>query len=144
MPTDRMLPDTVTIFNRYGEDGNGNALYHTCVIQRVYARMKQGIAIGRGETGVTLNPADELIVYVFDQKSSSAKPYMPFKEWDASNAKAGYWTVHDDGSDLAVIGTATPTAQGAPPDNAQTFKAAKIIRRQAGKPRMWHWEVHCV
>ncbi len=143
MPNVRMLPDTITLYNYSGEDGDGNACYLPTVIQRVYARMTQGIVVGRGETTITLEPADALIVYVFDQSSVCAKTFLPFKEWDASSSKADHWTVHDDGSDLIAIGTPTSTASGAPPDNVQSFKATKNIRRQAGKPRMWHWEVHC-
>lgn len=143
MASKRMLLDSVTIFNYLGEDDDGNALYQPTIIQNVYVRMAQGISLGRTESGVSLQPQDELIAYIFDKGSKAENSIIPFSEWDALADKSGYWTIHDDGKDLMVIGLPTPTEEGAPPDGVQVFKASRAIRRKAGRPRLWHWEVHC-
>lgn len=149
MPTDRMLSHTVTLFNHAGENTDGEAQYLPTVIRSVYARMSRGITVGRGDASATLTPQDELIVYVFDQNAKAAsvggdtKTYLPSPVWDESQDKSSHWTAHDNGSDLLVIGTPTPTGTGAPPNEAQAYAMTKIIRREGGSPRMWHWEVHC-
>ena len=67
-------------------------------------------------------PIDKIIMYAFDTKTIG---------------EAGM-QLKADGNEYLVPYDASAYAK--PPNDARTIR--RVIRRKAGSPRMWHWEVH--
>lgn len=160
MPTRRMVPHTVTLFNRSGNNPDGSPSFVVTVLGNVHFRENTGV-------GGMYNPADHAVVHIFDDTvvatpgdgtvldrsvyeslsedlyeracdtPSGEKPYLPEKEWDAAENKEQYWTLHSKGNDYIVYGDASFT----PFDSSVARRIVNVKRNNAGTRRMHSWKV---
>lgn len=114
MATNRLLPHTATIFTEIGEDENYRMKYAKRVLKRVYLETEKAY---QGD-----QPIDKITMYAFDTKTIG---------------EAGM-QLKADGNEYLVPYDASAYAK--PPNDARTIR--RVVRRKAGSPRMWHWEVH--
>lgn len=143
MPTSKMCPHTVTVFNCCGENDSGQAIYQAAVLQNVQVIHQEG-------EGKSTTLDDEIKVYIFDENYTAVTPsgdyiaYIDFRSWVKMDAedREGYWTLNPSGQDYIAIGTYT-TNDGLIPDpgDVALFEIKKIARTEIGSFRMWHWEV---
>lgn len=132
MPSRRMLPDTVTLFNYVGEV-NDVATYQKAIIKNCYCPINEGaVATGNGTA-----PSDRATLYIFDRGSvvtdenGNKLAYKPREEWDALQNKAGFWTLHQGPTKDYFIKSGDPEKMSVTGFNHLT----------GGTPRMWHFEV---
>lgn len=139
MPSNRMLCDTVTLFNYIGEV-DYKATYNVTVLTRVCFDKTFGAR--NSITGKV--PADTARLYVFDSKlkaraiDGSKKTYLPYDEWKVLEDKSAYWTLNPDADDFLVEGETHITS---PSDASKAYKLNNVARYQRGTKQMWHWEV---
>ena len=135
MPSPRMLPDTVFLFNYIGEVDDV-ATYQKAIISRCYCPMDRGSTpTGRGTA-----PSNRVALYIFDRGSrvtdenGNTLVYVPFEDWDKKANKAGFWTLRNGPSRDYFIKAG----------RIQDPKPASITgfaHLTGGTPRMWHFEV---
>lgn len=113
LATNRMLPHTATVFTEIGEDASYRMQYAKRVLKRVYLETEKAY---QGE-----QPIDKITMYAFDTKTIGLA---------GMQLKA-------DGNEYLVPYDAS--AYTKPPNDARTIR--RVVRRKAGSPRMWHWEV---
>ena len=135
MPSPRMLPDIVTLFNYVGEVDDV-ATYQKAIISRCYCPMNDGSM----PTGNGTAPSNRVALYIFDRdsrvtdESGNKLTYIPFEEWDAKADKSGFWTLRDGPSRDYFI----KTGRVADPRKVPVTRVAHLT---GGTPRMWHFEV---
>lgn len=114
MATKRMLPHTATIFTEIGEDAQYKMQYAKRLLKNVYCETSKAYQNDQ--------PVDAICMYAFDISTSGIS---------GMQLKA-------DGNEYLVPYDAS--AQTKLPADSRTIR--KVVRRKAGSPRMWHWEVH--
>lgn len=135
MPTPRMLPDTVDLFNYIGEV-NDVATYQKAIIHKCYCIIRDSsIPTGNGTA-----PSNRCTLYIFDRDSKvtdengNELTYIPFQDWDSLSTKAGYWTLRDGPSRDYFVKT------GKFP-NPRENPVIGFSHLTAGTPHMRHFEV---
>lgn len=135
MPTPRMLPDTVRLYNFAGEV-NDEAVYKVAVIKRCYCTVRDAST----PTGNGTAPGNRVALYIFDRGSIVADEdgnkltFIPHEEWDALPDKSGYWTLRDGPSRDYFV----KVGKYADPRKIPVIAQAHLT---GGAPRMWHFEV---
>ena len=114
MATRRMLPHTATVFTEIGEDEHYRMMYDVRLLKHVYCETSKAYQNDQ--------PIDAICMYAFDT---------------ATEGIAGM-QIKADGKEYLTPYDAHNCTK--PPDDARTIR--KAVRRNAGKSRMWHWEVH--
>ena len=112
---------TVTIFNRLGEDENGEALYKPCVFRNV--RIETKTASNPVNSGERDNDNFHLFLFTDDG-------YLPPEEF-TEETQHGHWTLAP--GDLLAEGICTE-----PP--ARPYRINTVVPCYAGD-RFHHWEV---
>lgn len=135
MPSPRMLPDTVHLFNYIGEVDDV-ATYQKAIISKCYCPIHDGST----PTGNGTAPSNRSTLYIFDRDSrvtdedGKVLTYIPSEEWDALEDKAGYWTLRDGPSRDYFV----KTGKFPDPRKMPVIGSAHLT---GGTPRMWHFEV---
>lgn len=140
MASNRMLPDTVTLYNYIGEK-NMIAQYSVTVLANVFCDTDYGAAASQqGKT-----PQDNARLYVFDSKiratslSGVKKQFLPFDIWQTTNDKNSFWTFNENEKDFFVEGV---SEYRTPQENAKhAYAITKAHYFKKGTSRMWHWEI---
>ena len=115
MATKRMLPHTITVFTDIGEDERYHTTYSKQVYRNVYC---EGITNAySGE-----RPTNPVTIYLFDDATTNMANFNP-----KGNGKE-YVVFYDDQTSTS------------PPSAALNIR--RVLRRQNGSRRMWHWEVY--
>lgn len=130
-----MLPDSATLYNHLGEDGNGNAIYK----RTFFVTCRVVLTVG----AVMEKEDDNIRVYLFDRKTeatdgTTACSYCDPRAFDTLVDKCAHWTLRDDGRDVIAKGICVGEQ---PPDDGTAFALRTIKRNQVGNQRMWHWKV---
>lgn len=158
MPSKRMIPHVVTLYNRDGDNEDGSARYVVTVLKNVYRR---------GDFGVSSisNPADHAVVHVFDMQVSASpgegvtldrslypeevakatpvgrKPFLPENEWAACEHRELYWTLKGDGKDYVTAGDTSSIPASIIFANGLARRITTVKRNCAGSRLMWRWRV---
>ncbi len=111
---------TVTIFNRLGEDEEGNARYKACVFRNVYIETK--VAANPVYSGERNN--NNFRLYLFTERG-----YLPRE--DFLRNPEGHWTLHP--GDLLTTGI-----HEIPPENPYRINTINVFY---AKEKFHHWEV---
>ncbi len=130
-----MLPDSATLYNYLGEDGDGNAVYQRTYLSPCRVVLTVGAVMEKED--------DNLKAYLFDQQTAATdgandRSYCDPRAFETLHDKSAYWTLRDDGRDVIVKGV---SAGERPPDDGTAFALRTIKRNQIGSPSMWHWKV---
>lgn len=131
MASNRILKDTVTLYNYVGEV-NDIATYQETILRHCYCTANDGVAHGLHAK----RKSETSRLYVFDNKTVAVSPdgvnrtYLPYRQWRELEDKSAYWTLTDNGNDYFV-------KQGL---NAR-FEVTAFSHKTAGTRRMWHFEV---
>ena len=142
MPSRRMLPDTVTLFNYIGEV-NMVAEYLVTIFTNVFCDTSYGDKASI-QGGVSNNAAR---LYIFDMQSCAysmdgkKKKFVPFSEWEELADKSLYWTIREDNKDYFAVGKHCVSSLKQSLEGAQPFPITKARRYNIGTPRMRHWEI---
>lgn len=136
MPSRRMTPHVVTLYNRDGDNEDGSARYVVTVLKNVYRR---------GDFGVSSisNPADHVVVHIFDEQVSAVggKSFVKEEEWDTCENKDQHWTFQSDGKDYVTAGDTSDTPTAIIFANGLARRITTVKRNCAGSRRMWRWRV---
>ncbi len=99
-----LFTDIATVYNHY-TDANGNDSWQRSVVNGVQWRHQRILTAPNGTT-LQREKAESL---TFDFSHEYARGvYLPPKEWEALENKAGYWTLNDEsGLDVIVYGVCT-------------------------------------
>lgn len=133
MPSLRMLPDTVTIFNYIGEVDDV-AVYQDTIIDRCY--YPQSLGVTADTTGKRADDSSKL--YIFDHGSRArsadgvARTYLPYPIWKSldESDKKFHWTIGNSGKDYVL-------KEG----HEEKLYFQSFSHLTNGSKRMWHFEV---
>lgn len=135
MPSPRMLPDTVNLFNYVGEVDDV-ATYQKAIITKCYCSIHDGAT----PTGNGTAPGNGVTLYIFDRDSrvtnedGNVLSFIPSEEWDELEDKSGYWTLRDGPTRDYFI----KSGKFHDPRQIPIIGYAHLT---GGTPRMWHYEV---
>lgn len=133
MPSPRMLPDTVKLYNYVGENGDA-AVYLTATIKNCRCIVQRKTSVSTKGS----SPSDGVNLYIFQHGSTvtdtdgNSLTYVPYQDWDRLADKSKCWTLHSGNACKDYF-----TVNGEPAKIAITG----FVRRFVGSPRMWHFEV---
>lgn len=140
MASNRMLTDTVTLYNYVGEK-NMVAQYAVTILSNVFCDTD----FGASATTQGKSPQDTARLYVFDKKvfassiGGSKKQFLSFEEWKKLDNKSDFWTFNENEKDFFVLGYSNCEN---PKENAKpTYAISKAHYFKKGTSRMWHWEI---
>lgn len=142
MPSRRMLPDTVTLFNYIGE-ADMVAEYSVTIFNNVFCDTSYGDKASI-QGGVPNNAAR---LYIFDMQSCAysvdgkRKTFVPFSEWEKLTDKSLYWTIREDNKDYFAVGKHCVSLLKQGFAGTQPFSIMKARHYNIGTPRMRHWEI---
>lgn len=142
MPSDRLLTDTVTLFNYIGEE-DYKAKYGVTVLHNVSCRATTNSKDSKSGT----ISGDSVAMYIFldhvvaKDRQGNVKEYLPFSEWQKSSRKESFWTIRNDEKDCffkGVCDSLTPIGM------SETFSVSNAVFFNIGSRRNWHWKINGV
>ena len=137
MPSPRMLPDTVNLFNYVGEV-NDIATYQKAIIRKCYCVIRDSSSADRNGNGTVPNTRSTL--YIFDRcsivtdDSGNTLTYIPYEDFDTLANKSGYWTLRDGPTRDYFI----KVGKSAEPRENPVIGFSHLT---GGTPRMQHFKV---
>lgn len=137
MPSHRMMPHTITLFNYVGEV-NGEATFNKTIIRGVMIDEN----FGARQSMQGLSADDTAALYIFDVNASAEseegfeREYLSHAEWQENEAKSMYWTLCE--KDYFVMGETDVSV----PYDIKSFKINHYQRYDMGTRKMRHFEVY--
>ena len=127
----------ITIYNRYFDKETRLDKYQRTVLYGVFWDERK--AVNRLQSG--LEDADEVTI-VIPFKVATDKKYVPPKEFEKLEDKAGYFTLQE--GDRVVKGAVDFEITGKASDldkEYEAFTITSVDTKDFGSPHMRHWEV---